>query len=132
MKIAVTGFPLPPKSGYNSVMFRRAFATLILLTSSALGADLTGTWLADVQTDAGNGTPKFVLKQEGGKLTGTYSGALGEAKVTGTVTGQDVTIEFNAGAPIVYIGKLDEAGKTITGTCDLGGQASGTFKAVKQ
>jgi hypothetical protein len=74
----------------------------------------------------------FVLKQEGEKLRGTYSGALGEAKVTGSVKGQDVTIEFNLGAAIVYTGKLEESGKTITGTCDLGGQASGTFKATKQ
>ena len=113
-------------------MVRRIVSALFLLAFSAFGADITGTWIADVQTDAGNGTPKFVLKQEGNKLTGTYSGALGEAKVTGTVAGQDVTIEFNAGAPIVYVGKIDETGKTITGTCDLGGQASGTFKATKQ
>jgi hypothetical protein len=48
------------------------------------------------------------------------------------VKGQNVTIEFSAGGPIVYTGKLDDSGMTITGTCDLAGQASGTFKAIKQ
>jgi hypothetical protein len=110
----------------------RTFCLLVLSAVTALAADISGTWNAQVETDAGNGTPKFVLKQEGEKLTGTYSGALGEARVTGTVKGQDVTIEFNAGGAIIYTGKLDDSGKTITGTCDLGGQASGTFKATKQ
>ena len=105
---------------------------LFLSAITAFAADISGTWNAQVETDAGNGTPTFVLKQEGEKLTGTYSGALGEAKVTGTVKGQNVTIEFNAGGAIVYTGKLDDSGKTITGTCDLAGQASGTFKAIKQ
>ena len=112
-------------------MFRTLLSVFIFAVT-AFGADVSGTWNAQVETDAGSGTPRFVLKQEGDKVTGTYSGALGEAKVTGTVKGQDVTLEFNVGAAIVYVGKIDEAGKTISGTCDLGGQASGTFKATKQ
>jgi hypothetical protein len=110
----------------------RTLCAFLLLAVAAFGADISGTWIAQVETDAGSGTPKFVLKQDGEKLTGTYSGALGEAKVTGSVKGQDVTIEFNAGAAIIYTGKLDDAGKVITGTCDLGGQARGTFQATKQ
>lgn len=105
---------------------------LLALAVIAAANDISGIWKAEVMTDAGNGSPTFVLKQDGEKLTGTYSGALGEAKVTGTVKGREVTIQFDAGAPIVYVGTLDEAGKTITGTCDLGGQASGTFKATRQ
>ena len=110
----------------------RLSISLLLCALSAFGADISGTWIADVVTDAGSGTPKFVLKQEGEKLTGTYSGALGEAKVTGTVKGPDVTIEFNASVAVIYVGKLDETGTKMSGTCDLGGQASGTFKATKQ
>jgi hypothetical protein len=89
----------------------RIFCLLFFSTITALAADISGTWNAPVETDAG---------------------ALGEASVTGTVKGQDVRIEFNAGATIIYTGKLDDSAKTITGTCDLGGQASGTFKAMKQ
>ena len=106
--------------------------SLLLFALSAFGADISGTWIANVTTDAGSGTPKFVLKQEGEKLTGTYSGALGEAKVTGSVKGQEVTIEFNAGLAVIYVGKVDETGTQMSGTCDLGGQARGTFKATKQ
>ena len=34
--------------------------------------------------DAGSGTPIFVFKQSGEKLTGTYSGLMGNAELTGT------------------------------------------------
>jgi len=110
----------------------RLALTFLLLVLSAFAADISGTWTFQVTTDAGSGTPKFVLKQDGDKLTGTYSGALGEAKVTGTVKGDEVTIQFDIGAPVIYIGKLDETGKKMSGSVDLGGQASGTFKGEKQ
>ena len=99
--------------------------------------DLTGKWLFNVQTDAGNGTPTVTLKQDGETLTGHYSSAtLGEADLTGTVKGDDVKFSFNADAQgttlvVTYTGKLD--GKTsMKGTVDLGGFAQGTFTAKKQ
>ena len=99
--------------------------------------DLTGKWLFDVQTDAGNGTPTVTLKQDGETLTGHYSSAtLGEADLKGTVKGDDVKFSFNADAQgttivVTYTGKLD--GKTaMKGTVDLGGFAQGTFTAKKQ
>lgn len=112
-------------------MIRLAIAFL-LCAVSVLAADISGTWSFEVVTDAGSGTPKFVFKQDGEKLSGTYSGQLGEAKVTGTVKGQDVTFSFDIGAAVVYQGKIDESGRKITGKCDIGGQATGTFTGTKQ
>jgi len=112
-------------------------AILFLLTAAlALAADVTGKWRFEVETSAGSGSPTFDLKQDGEKLTGTYSGALGEANVTGTVKGDDVEITFEAsptGEKVVvkYTGKLDGADK-IKGTVDLGGLAKGTFTGEKQ
>ena len=106
---------------------------LLVLAATLAGADISGTWNANVQTDAGSGTPVFVLKQSGEKLAGTYSGALGEAPVTGTVKGQDVVIEFEVqGARIVYAGKLDAGGQKMQGKVDMAGLASGTFTAAKK
>jgi len=107
------------------------FATL-LFAVPALAADISGTWNADVKTDAGSGTPVFVLKQTGETISGTYTGQLGEAKVTGTVKGDEVHIQFDVGAPIIYVGKLDASGTKMSGTVDLGGQATGTFTAAKK
>ena len=53
---------------------------------------MTGKWVFKVETAAGSGTPTMTFKQEGEKLTGHYSGQLGEADLTGTVKGE--AIEF--------------------------------------
>lgn len=112
---------------------------LILLATAALAfaADLTGKWTFDVETDMGSGSPTFVLKQDGEKLTGTYHGQFGEAPLTGTVKGDKMEFSFEA-APtgekmkIVYTGTI-AANNTIEGSVDYGGgQLKGTFKARKQ
>jgi hypothetical protein len=51
-----------------------------MIAASLLGPDVSGTWNAKVETDAGSGTLIFVSKQSGEKLSGTYSGVLGEAQ----------------------------------------------------
>jgi hypothetical protein len=105
----------------------------VVMAAVLLGADISGTWNCQVETDAGSGTPVFALQQNGEKLAGTYSGALGEAKVTGTVKGEDVTIEFEVqGYKIVYAGKLDAAARTMKGKVDLAGMGSGTFTATRK
>jgi hypothetical protein len=109
-------------------------ATVIFLAASLFAIDLSGTWNAKVELGSGqSGSPTFVLKQDGEKLTGTYSGALGDAPVKGTVKGNDVTLDFDAsGAHIHYSGKVDNDGKKMEGTVDYGGQASGTFTATRK
>ena len=109
-------------------------ALVFLAFAAALAAaDISGTWNANVQTDMGSGTPVFVLKQNGEKLSGTYSGALGEGPVSGTLKGQDVVLEFELqGGKIVYTGKVDAEGRKMEGKVDLAGMASGTFTAAKK
>lgn len=107
---------------------------LLFLASTAFAIDLTGTWNAQVELSTGqSGAPTFTLKQDGDKLTGTYSGALGDAPIKGTVKGNDVTIDFEAsGAQVHYVGKVDNEGKKMAGTVDYAGQASGKFTATKK
>jgi hypothetical protein len=108
-------------------------AAVTLLAVTVFAADLSGTWNAAVTTSGGSGNPTFVLKQDGDKLTGTYAGQFGNAPVTGTVKGSDVTIAFEvSGTKATYTGKVDSAGTKIEGTCDYGGEASGTFTATKK
>ena len=89
----------------------------------------------EVQTDQGSGSPMFVLKQDGEKLAGTYSGAFGKADVAGTVKGDEVTIEFEADfggekGTVRYTGKLEGDSK-IKGKVTLG-EYSGTFTGTKK
>ena len=98
-------------------------------------ADVTGTWIMTVQTSAGSGSPTFTLVQKGDAISGTYKGQLGEAPVTGTLTGKDMVLEFNIDAQgqsltIKYTGKVD--GKTVSGNVALGAFGSGTFTGTKQ
>jgi hypothetical protein len=96
-----------------------------------LFATLSGTWVFEVQTDQGSGTPTFVLKQEGERLTGRYSGQLGEADVTGAVKGEKFTLEFmlemgGQSGKVVYTGEVLKDG-TVKGRVSLFGMAEGTF-----
>src|SRR5881397_2029951 len=73
-------------------------AALFVAASAAAGqaakVDVTGKWSFNVETAAGSGTPTITLKQDGEKLTGHYSGQLGEADLTGSVKGPDVNFKF--------------------------------------
>jgi hypothetical protein len=97
-----------------------------------LAADLSGTWSAEVVLDAGNGTATFVFTQKGSTLSGTYTGALGEAKVTGSVQGNQVEWSFETAdaGKVVYKGTLD--GEKIKGTAEYGAVGKGTFTAAKK
>lgn len=74
----------------------RSLMMLVLLMSFGTGlvlpADISGTWTFTVHTDGGDAHPTFIFKQEGEKLTGTYSGPMGEAKVTGTLKGNSASV----------------------------------------
>lgn len=98
--------------------------------------DVTGTWNFEVQTEAGAGAPTMTFKQDGEKLTGHYSGTFGEADLTGTVKGNDITFSFSAdfqGTPLTstYKGTIENAA-SMKGTLEITGVGSGTFTAKKK
>lgn len=100
----------------------------------AADADVTGKWTMTVQTQAGTGSPTFDLKQEGSKITGQYSGQLGEAPVTGTVKGNEVTFGFKVSGQgqeleVTYTGTVE--GDTMSGKVSLGELGDGTFTGKK-
>ena len=107
-----------------------------LISAAALAEDISGKWTFQVQTEAGTGSPTFVFKQAGEKLTGTYSGTFGTAELTGTVTGDkvefsiEVTVQDQKGK-ITYKGKIESPGK-MQGSVDLVGLGSGTWVGAKQ
>jgi hypothetical protein len=77
----------------------RVICALMLLSSFAFAADVSGTWQLAVETSQGSGSPTVVLQQQGEKLTGTFhSQVFGEAKVTGSVKGNDIEFAFEGDA----------------------------------
>ena len=114
----------------------KKLAVLFLLPATALllrAADITGTWAAAVVLDAGSGTATFVFARKGETLSGSYTGVLGEAKLTGTVKGEQVEWSFDGGpaGKVSFKGTLDGATK-MKGTAEYGQLGKGTFTAEKK
>ena len=119
-----------------------ATAIVIVLAGAveagAQTANVAGAWVFTVVTEASGTTqPAVTLEQDGETLTGSYSSeTLGEADLTGTVSGSEITFTFSADpgigpVDVTYTGTIDEEG-VITGTMDIGGGlASGTFTAAR-
>lgn len=121
---------------------RRTFASalallaLTVLPARAQKVDVTGDWAFTVETAAGSGSPAVTLKQDGEKVTGTYSGQLGNAPLTGTVKGTAIEFSFSGeiqgqSFEVSYTGTVD--GTSMKGSLSgAGGQLSGTFTAKKK
>ena len=114
----------------------KRLAVLLWLGMTAFilrAADISGTWAAAVVLDAGSGTATFVFQQKGDGLSGTYSGVLGEAKLTGTVKGNQVEWSFDGGpaGKVTFQGTLDGATK-MKGAAEYGQLGKGTFTAEKK
>lgn len=103
---------------------------------AAQAVDVSGEWVFEVSTSQGSGSPTFVFRQDGEKLTGTYKGLFGEAELAGTVKGKALKYSFTAKAQgtefaVTYEGEI-ESSDSVKGTVDLGGMASGTFTGKRK
>lgn len=112
----------------------RAAATAAAQSGGDTRLDVTGTWAFAVETGAGSGTPTMTFRQDGEKLTGQYSGRLGEAPLAGTVKGTAIefTIDFSVqgtAVRIVYRGTADKT--SMKGTIKFGELGADTFTAKK-
>ena len=111
-------------------------ATISSANAQATKVDVTGKWAFNVETAAGSGTPTITFKQDSEKLTGKYAGQLGEADLTGTVKGQDITFTFNVDAQgtmlnFKYTGTI-ESKDALKGKVEIVGLGEGTFTAKRQ
>ena len=123
----------------------RSYLSVIVL-ASAIGVhtaaaqsqkiDVTGKWVFNVTTSAGNGTPTVTLKQKGDSVTGHYSSqTLGETELKGTVKDGKITFRFPVSEQgttltVTYTGTVDTK-DTMKGTVDIGGMANGSFTAKR-
>ena len=114
--------------------------TVIVAAPSAFAqaakVNVTGKWAFNVETAAGSGTPTITFTQDGEKLTGKYSGQLGETDLTGTVKGQDIAFSFNVDAQgtmlnFKYTGTIENK-DALKGKVEIVGLGEGTFTAKRQ
>jgi len=114
----------------------RTLTIAVLLCAAAFAHDISGKWTFNVETSAGSGTPTFVFKQAGEKLTGTYNGTFGTAELTGTVKGDSIEFSFEASVgdqkgKVTYKGKIAGEGK-MSGDVDYAGLGQGSWTGTKQ
>lgn len=122
-------------------MKSRVLVLVALVLTATVGAvaiaqdSVAGTWNLSVVFDQGSGTPTAVFAQDGEKLTGTYTGQMGQFPLEGTF--KDRKIAFTVMVDVQgnqlafsYAGTLEDDG-TLKGTVDLGGMASGTWTGRK-
>jgi hypothetical protein len=114
--------PAPSTAAVRNLAMKRllclcAFLALAAAASTALAADVSGTWNADAVGPDGSSYPlTFTFKQDGGKLTGSVQGPQGDpidisnGKVDGNSVSFDVS--FN-GLTISHAGTVNDAGDEI-------------------
>jgi hypothetical protein len=105
---------------------------------AAKALDVSGKWAVAMELSIGTSNPTLVLKQDGTKVTGTYTGRYGESKLTGTIDdkrqlvfqvalsaeGMDVTMFFS--------GEVSADGQMIAkGVVNIEGLGEGTWAARK-
>jgi len=114
----------------------RVIIALLLVAAAAAAADVSGTWNFTVETPAGTGNPTFVFKQDGENLTGTYTGMLGKAEVTGTVKGDKIEFQFEVSSEgqkftVRYTGMI-ESPTQMKGTARFADMGEGAWTATKK
>jgi hypothetical protein len=107
-----------------------ASSTSAAATTTAGGA-LSGTWNLTVDI-AGNQLPiTAVLQQNGNAVTGSFTTPQGEVPVKGTMTGNNLTLDFEVpgGMAVSMIGSLGPNG--LTGKMSIPGFGDGDWTGKK-
>jgi hypothetical protein len=97
--------------------------------------DATGKWDIVITLEGVGEFPVQVdFKQEGTKVTGTFSGPAGDITLQGTMTGPSLRLEFEVETPqgkmpIVMTGDLSAAG--FTGKASLTGMGEANWKGTR-
>jgi hypothetical protein len=95
---------------------------------AAAAADITGTWELTIHYPPPDGdfTARYVLKQHGETITGTYEGLHGPADVTGTIKGNDVTLAVTVESLTTVTAQLSG---TVTSATTMSGTVTGTHSS---
>jgi len=97
--------------------------------------DVTGKWDVVINLEGVGEFPVSVdFKQDGGKVTGTFSGPAGDVTLQGTMTGSALRMEFEVETPqgkmpIVMTGDLTATG--LTGKATLQGMGEANWKGTR-
>jgi autotransporter translocation and assembly factor TamB len=120
--------------------FRAVFAATLFLGAAvaslaADAVDVSGMWQFTIQDTGRVFTPSFDLKQQGDQLTGTYKNSQGDNPASGSVKGNEVTLNAQITGrdgekrTVTYVGTVN--GDTMTGKMETT-RADVTFVAKRE
>lgn len=100
-------------------------------------AQVAGKWQVSLEMEVGTASVVMVFKQEGEKLSGTYTGRYGAYPLVGTVKDRtlDFVVTINAEGTetlMHFVGDLADGGDVIKGSADLGGMGAAGWVAKIQ
>lgn len=98
---------------------------------------VAGKWVMTLEMGMGTATPGLELKQDGAKITGTYSGRYGSFPLEGSVKGRAIAFSFAMSAEgqsvtMSFAGEVAADALSMKGTASLGEMGDATWSAKKQ
>ncbi len=128
--------------------------TLVVLFSLALAAggaarsqqgkpgkqsepNVAGKWAMTLEMSMGTATPVLELKQDGTKITGTYSGRYGTFPLEGIIKERTIQFSFAMGTEgqpqtMSFAGEVSADAQAMKGTASLGDMGEATWTAKRQ
>lgn len=99
--------------------------------------NVAGKWSMTLEMSMGTGTPELELKQDGAKITGTYTGRYGTFPLEGDLKERTIEFWFTMSAEgqavsMSFTGEVAADGQTMKGQATLGELGDATWSAKKE
>ena len=99
--------------------------------------NVAGKWAMTLEMSMGTGTPVLDLKQDGEKISGTYTGRYGTFDLEGKIKEQAIEFWFTMNAEgqsvsMSFTGEVAADGQTMKGQATLGDLGDATWSAKKE
>ena len=110
---------------------------LSLAAQTKPSPSIAGKWTMTMEMSMGTATPALEFRQEGEKITGSYTGRYGVSPLEGTLKGLALqfTVKMEAEGQVVLLGFSGEVaadGQTMKGKAVLGDLGEGPWTAKKE
>jgi hypothetical protein len=98
--------------------------------------DVAGKWDMTLEMSIGTGNPTLEVKQDGAKLTGTYTGRYGTVPIQGSIADRTVTFTCTVdaegqAATMNFRGEIAADGQSMRGSAEIEGLGDATWTAKR-
>jgi hypothetical protein len=99
--------------------------------------NVAGKWAMTLEMSMGTATPALDLKQDGAKITGTYTGRYGTFALEGSLKDHVIVFSFTMNAEgqsvtMSFEGEVSSDAQSMKGTASLGDMGDATWSAKRQ